>query len=135
MSVSLHPTVLWRTYKRTQNNAKGLRATSICGCVTLNLHLLLNTHHPPLMPPTYQDVVWLQQMVPRQRAEFGPGALVHTHTRITTHTCRHRCCIYSRNTHRSEKGAKWGLSPRNLASLIRRATAKALPTPSSEPSP
>ncbi len=48
VSVSLHPTVLWRTYKRTQNNAVGLRGTSIYGCVILNLHLPLNTHHPPL---------------------------------------------------------------------------------------
>lgn len=60
-------------------------------------------------------------------------ASTHVHQHI--HADTDRCKIYSRTTRQSEKGAKWGLSPLNLASLIRRATAEGLSTPSSEPSP
>lgn len=87
ISVSLHPTVLWRTYKRTQNNTEGLRGTSICGCVILNLHLPLNTHHPPFNTHTYQDRVGPQQMVPPTKGRVRPVALVCTHA--LTHVHQH----------------------------------------------
>lgn len=118
--------------KEPKITLKGLRATSICGCVTLNLHLLLNTHHPPLMPPHIPGrSMAATNGTPTKGRVRARSTWSHTRidTCISPHTCRHRCYIYSRNTHKSEKGAKWGLSPRNLARLIRRATAKALPTP------
>lgn len=65
--VLLYPTVRWRPYKRTQNNRGAERDINLwrtLGCVILNLHLPLNTHHPPLNTHTYQDRVGPQQMVP-----------------------------------------------------------------------
>lgn len=135
-SVSLHPTVLWPTYKRTQNNADGLRGTSICCSVILNLHLPLNTHHPPLNTHTYQDRVGPQQMVSPTKGRVRPVALVL----IDTCTSWHRRLRDARHTQETEQESggqlsEWGgLSSRYLASLIRRVTAEGLSSPSSEPS-